>query len=669
MPIADGDLRVLHRRPRGARHGPRPDLDLQGDLRGHGLQWLFPWTTGADREIAAINLQQTLLSPAPLILLGLAVALRVPRRPVQHRRPGPVHRRLGRARCGSARRTSGMPHVLHVVLAMVWRRARGRRSGPGSRACCARRPGANEVITTIMLNYIALWLGVYLFGLGGPLQYDTPARRPDLQRRRARTRGCPCSGATRSCRACTSASSSRSSPRSSSGCCSTARRRATRRGRSASTPRRRGRAASASGGRTSWSWRPAGAGRPGRVARHARLAVPHRDERHAGRRSSASSGSPSRCWGATPRSARASRRCCSARWSAAPRCATSTRRSSSPSLAQNLTTVIQGLVVLFVSADARAHRGVGCARAATRTATGGGEHDDRDRRRRLGVTGARGPRAGLGRRRARRSSPFFITLPPFEVRPPVPSLVARAAWRRGWASRRCAAATSGAGVGRRSSPRCSAAGSAYGATQADLDKLEVVVAWGALTAATLRYATPLMFAGLGGLVSERAGVVNIGLEGMMLMGAFFAAWGADKTGSWVVGILIGVRRRHGAGRDPRDLRRSRCAPTRSSAAPRSTSSRSASRATCTSTSTARRGRPTTCPQVPERQAADRVARLHRPGDRQPEPARVGRAAGGRARVGRRVPHARSACGCGRSARTRARPRPSASASTGCATSR
>jgi simple sugar transport system permease protein len=68
----------------------------------------------------------------------------------------------------------------------------------------------------------------------------------------------------------------------------------------------------------------------------------------------------------------------------------------------------------------------------------------------------------------------------------------------------------------------------------------VVVSWSALTAAMLRYATPLTFAGLGGLVSERAGVVNIALEGMMLMGAFFAAYGADKTGSWVLGLAIGV---------------------------------------------------------------------------------------------------------------------------------
>ena len=34
--------------------------------------------------------------------------------------------------------------------------------------------------------------------------------------------------------------------------------------------------------------------------------------------------------------------------------------------------------------------------------------------------------------------------------------------------------------------------------------------------------------------------MNIALEGMLLMGAFFAAWGADMTGSWVGGLLIGV---------------------------------------------------------------------------------------------------------------------------------
>jgi ABC-type uncharacterized transport system permease subunit len=78
------------------------------------------------------------------------------------------------------------------------------------------------------------------------------------------------------------------------------------------------------------------------------------------------------------------------------------------------------------------------------------------------------------------------------------------------------------------------------ATNSSVANLDKVVVWSALGAATLRYATPLTFAAIGGLYCERSGVINIALEGMLLMGAFFGAWGVDKTHQWWLGLLIAM---------------------------------------------------------------------------------------------------------------------------------
>ena len=57
---------------------------------------------------------------------------------------------------------------------------------------------------------------------------------------------------------------------------------------------------------------------------------------------------------------------------------------------------------------------------------------------------------------------------------------------------------------------------------------------------TLRMATPLGFAALGGIYSERAGVINLALEGMMLMGAFGYVIGTQGSGSIWIGLLVGI---------------------------------------------------------------------------------------------------------------------------------
>lgn len=69
---------------------------------------------------------------------------------------------------------------------------------------------------------------------------------------------------------------------------------------------------------------------------------------------------------------------------------------------------------------------------------------------------------------------------------------------------------------------------------------EAFLLLGLLAAATVRGATPLMLAALGGLFAERSGVVDIGLEGKMLTAAFASAATAAVTGSAWLGLAAGI---------------------------------------------------------------------------------------------------------------------------------
>jgi simple sugar transport system permease protein len=78
------------------------------------------------------------------------------------------------------------------------------------------------------------------------------------------------------------------------------------------------------------------------------------------------------------------------------------------------------------------------------------------------------------------------------------------------------------------------------ATNSSVAHLDQVVVWSALGAATLRYATPLTFAAIGGLYCERSGVINVALDGMLLIGAYFGILGVDLTHEWYLGLLLAM---------------------------------------------------------------------------------------------------------------------------------
>jgi ABC-type uncharacterized transport system permease subunit len=155
--------------------GHDPISTYKAIFNGSGLNWLFPWTTGDDRTTAALNLQQTLILTTPLILTGLAVAFAF--RCGLFNIGGQGQYLVGSyvaVWVGSS--FADMAKLPHILLAIVLATAAGA-AWAGIAGLLKATVGAHEVISTIMLNWIAIWVGSYLFALNGPLQNSDPAQQ------------------------------------------------------------------------------------------------------------------------------------------------------------------------------------------------------------------------------------------------------------------------------------------------------------------------------------------------------------------------------------------------------------------------------------------------------------------------------------------------------------
>ena len=188
--------------------GSDPIATYEAIWKGTGLQWLFPWTTGADRTLAASNLQQTLIITTPLILTGLAVAFAFRAGLFNIGGNGQyIVGSIAAVWVGSS--FAGMPSFLHIVLAIVAACAAGA-FWAGIAGFLKATTGAHEVISTIMLNWIALGSASGC-SRSAARSRTTPRSRSRSPRTSSREPSCRCSGAIRSSRASTSGSSSRCS--------------------------------------------------------------------------------------------------------------------------------------------------------------------------------------------------------------------------------------------------------------------------------------------------------------------------------------------------------------------------------------------------------------------------------------------------------------------------
>jgi len=149
--------------------GKNPLRTYQAIFEGSGLNWFFqlPWDTGS---LASFNLQQTLIQTTALALVGLAVAFAFRCGLFNIGGQGQyISGAILAVWLGSS--FEGLNPFLHILVALVVGATAGALVA-GIAGFLKATVGAHEVISTIMLNYTVLWIGVFLFGLGGPLQND-----------------------------------------------------------------------------------------------------------------------------------------------------------------------------------------------------------------------------------------------------------------------------------------------------------------------------------------------------------------------------------------------------------------------------------------------------------------------------------------------------------------
>jgi simple sugar transport system permease protein len=155
--------------------GHDPIATYRAIFNGTGLNWLFPWTSESDRIAAELNLQQTLIKTTPLILTGLAVAFAF--RCGLFNIGGQGQFIIGSiAAVWIGASFADMPAFAHIVLAIIGGCAAGA-LWAGIAGALKAIAGTNEVISTIMLNWIAIWVGVWAFSRNGPLQNSDPQQQ------------------------------------------------------------------------------------------------------------------------------------------------------------------------------------------------------------------------------------------------------------------------------------------------------------------------------------------------------------------------------------------------------------------------------------------------------------------------------------------------------------